>query len=241
MTFGSSNFTVKEWYLNGKVLAEENQITHLGVVLTNDSCSHTNSRISAMRKAFYALQGSGLCSNGTHPSTVAHIFKTAVQPVLFYGMECLFQSKAAIAKAESTLAKLLKGALGLKSCSRTTPLLKALNIKTLQLSVYVRELVLFKSMFLSNSRSKKLYSFLLTKIFNGESPSTNSIAHRVIQTCQRNNINFCDYLCDSNYFNKCKRELKQVCHDGLTDTVSFLLHTNCDASKNILQSFLSPF
>ena len=84
-----------------------------------------------MRKAFYALQGSGLCLNGSNPGTIAHIFKAAIQPVLSFGMECVFQSKSVITEAQSTLAKLLKTALGLKSYSRSTPLLKALDIKRL--------------------------------------------------------------------------------------------------------------
>ena len=241
MTFGSCNLKEKQWFLNGQALVQENQITHLGVVLANDNHSHTNSRLQAMRKAFYALQGSGLCLNGSNPGTIAHIIKAAIQPVLSFGMECVFQSKSVITKAQSTLAKLLKTALGLKGYSRSTPLLKALDIKLLQQSVYVEELVLFKSLLLSTSRSCKFYSFLLSKVISGNAPSTKSIAYRVYQTCHRYNINFSDYICDTRYFNSCKSDIGGYSHDGLSDTVSFLLHANCDASKNILQILLSPF
>ena len=241
MTFGSCNLKEKQWYLNGQTLLQENQITHLGVVLANDNHSHTNSRLHATSKAFYALQGSRLCFNGSNPGTIAHIFKAAIQPVLSFGMECIFQSKSVITKAQSTLAKLLKTALGLKGYSRSTPLLKALDINILQQSVYVQELVLFKSLRLSTFRSCKFYSFLLSKVISGNAPSKKNIAYRVYQTYHRYNINFSDYMCDTRYFNSCKSDIGGYSHDGLSDTVSFLLHANCDASKNTLQTLLSPF
>ena len=114
MTFGKCSIKEKRWFLNGEALVEEDQITHLGVILANDNNTHTNSRVLAMRKAFYALQGSGLCPKGSNPATVAHIFKADIKPVLTFGMECIYQSKAAINTAQSTLAKLLKTALGSK-------------------------------------------------------------------------------------------------------------------------------
>ena len=241
MTFGSCNLKEKQWFLNGQTLLQENQITHLGVVLANDNHSHTNSCLHATSKAFYALQGSRLCFNGSNPGTIAHIFKAAIQPVLSFGMECIFQSKSVIIKAQSTLAKLLKTALGLKGYSRSTPLLKALDINILQQSVYVQELVLFKSLRLSTSRSCKFYYFLLSKVISGNAPSKKNIAYRVYQTYHRYNINFSDYMCDTRYFNSCKSDIGGYSHDRLSDTVSFLLHANCDASKNTLQTLLSPF
>ena len=45
--------------------------------------------------------------------TPLHIFKTVVHPVLVYGLECVYQTKTALHKAEVSQAKLLKAALGL--------------------------------------------------------------------------------------------------------------------------------
>ena len=41
----------------------------------------------------YALQGAGLCVNGTSPDTITHIYTTAIRPVLLYGLECIYQCK----------------------------------------------------------------------------------------------------------------------------------------------------
>ena len=97
------------------MLVEEQEIIHLGVVLANDHNSHAKSHTQAMPKAFYTLQGSGLCQHGSNPATISHIFKAAVQPVLTYGMECVFQSKSALHLAQSAQTKLLKASLGLKN------------------------------------------------------------------------------------------------------------------------------
>ena len=131
--------------------------------------------------------------------------------------------------------------LGFKGYIRSTPLLKVLDIKLLQQSMYVQELFLFNSLLLSTSRSCEFYSFLLSKVIIGNAPSTKSIAYRAYQTCNRYNINFIDYICDTRYFNSCKSDIGGYSHDGLSDTVSFLWHANCDASENILQILLSPF
>ena len=128
MTFGKSKFDGRQWFLNGEMLVEEQEIIHLGIVLANDHNSHAKSCTQAMRKAFYALQGSGLCQHGCNPATISHIFKAAVQPVLTYGMECVFQSKSALHLAQSAQTKLLKASLGLKTSCKSSPLLQALII-----------------------------------------------------------------------------------------------------------------
>ena len=100
-------------------------------------------------------------------------------------------------------------------------------MKLLRQSVGVQELVLFKSLLLSTSRSCKFYSFLLSKIISGNAPSTKSIVYREYQTCHRYSINVSDYLCDTRYFNSCKNDIGGNSHDGLSNAVSFLLHANC--------------
>ena len=56
--------------------------------------------------------------------------------------------------------KLLKAALGLNSYCRNSALLQALNIQSVSKSTEIQELVLFRSMFLSSSRSSTFYKFL---------------------------------------------------------------------------------
>ena len=147
ITFGKSPFEDRLWNLEGTILDESEHVAHLGVILSNNPREHTDSRIKAARRAFYALQGVGLCINGSSPHTISHIFNTAVRPVLLYGLESFHQSKQAKQDAETLQGKLLKVALGLKTRCRNTPLLQALKIPSLGQSIELQELTLFRSMF----------------------------------------------------------------------------------------------
>jgi len=105
--FGQTYFQPKRWYLEGIRLEEDDHITHLGVILANDTYSHATARIKATRRSFYALQGVDLCVNGSNPDTITHTFKTIVRPVLVHGLECVYQTKTALHKVEVSQAKLL--------------------------------------------------------------------------------------------------------------------------------------
>ena len=105
VTFGQSSFQHKRWYLEGIRLEEDDHITHLGVILANDAHSHATARIKATRRAFYVLQGAGLCINYSNSDTITQIFKTVVRPVLVYGLECVYPTKTALHKAELSQAK----------------------------------------------------------------------------------------------------------------------------------------
>ncbi len=50
----------------------------------------------ASRKAFYALQGSGMCANGVRPEVVSHLWKAMIQPILLYATQSLPLSKSDI-------------------------------------------------------------------------------------------------------------------------------------------------
>jgi len=72
-------------------LVEDDNVTHVGAILANDPHSHTTACIKATCRAFYALQGAGLCVIGS--ATITHVFNTVVRPVVMYGLECVYQTK----------------------------------------------------------------------------------------------------------------------------------------------------
>ena len=108
--------------------SQKDIIVYLGVTLSNNTKAHTQERIKSTRRALYALQGAGLCVNGSKPDTIVHIYNTAIRPVLTYGLQCVhvYQCKTAIDETEKLQCKLIKSSLGLKSYCRNTPLLHAL-------------------------------------------------------------------------------------------------------------------
>ena len=76
------------------------------------------------------LQGAHfiLCAKGANPFTIAHIYKTVIQPILTYGFLTLNLKHTDINELEKVQASLIKTALGLPKYSRNTPILRVLNI-----------------------------------------------------------------------------------------------------------------
>ena len=110
-------------------------------------------------------------------------------------IECIYQCKTVINDTEHLQSKLLKSALGLKKC----PLLLALKIQRISKSAKIQELVLFKSMFLSSSRTYQFYKYILSQHMLGVKYSHKSIVARVLNTCNENDISLVKYLCDDSY------------------------------------------
>ena len=101
-------------------------------------------------------------------------------------------------------------------------------------------------MLLSNSRSNKFYSFLLSKIVNTEVLSSKNILYRVLLTSHKYYINFNEYICDTTYFLKMQetdtaRNTHNTENKGQKDTVLFLLQFDCDRSRILLNNFLLHF
>ena len=108
VTFGKNMFSPKMWHLNGVNLKETDSVTYLGVLLANNTNAHSEQRVKATRRAFYALQGYGVCKDGVNPETMTHIFNTAIRPVLTYGLQCVYQNKSPLEATEKLQCKLLK-------------------------------------------------------------------------------------------------------------------------------------
>ena len=73
-TFSTTHQVAKPtWILNEIKLKQDNTVTYLGTRLSNHAHDIIDDRITAARRAFYGLQGAGLCAKGANPFTIAHI------------------------------------------------------------------------------------------------------------------------------------------------------------------------
>ncbi len=176
----------------------------------------------------------------TRPDAISHIYTTAVRPVLTYGLECVYQGKTVMQDVEMLQSKLLKSSLGLKRYCRNTPLLQALKIQHVCRSVEIQELILFKSMLLSSSRSHKFYQFILACHIQGAISSQRNIVSRILKTCDKHNISLAGYLCNESHLKKTKCTMKQFPACGLSDSVSFILNSSSRDMYHV-NSLLSPF
>ncbi len=89
VTLGKSHLENPKWHLNGIELPVSGELNYLGAIIANKFHSHQQKQLKAARKAFHALQGSGMCDNGVKPDVVAHLWKAMIQPILLYGTQSL--------------------------------------------------------------------------------------------------------------------------------------------------------
>jgi hypothetical protein len=148
---------------------------------------------------------------------------------------------SAIDRAEKLQSKLLKCTLGLKSYSKTTPLLDALKIPRIRNSIYMQEIKLLRDMIVSLSRSREFYKYVLYLHFRGAHLSHKSLVSRVVQTCANNNISLVKAICEKNYLRSVKYLFTQYTCNGVTDSLRYLLHNFNDDSLHMMQLFLLPF
>ena len=94
------------WFLGGCKLAETDRIGYPGAVISDNPFHHAESRISARRRAFYALQRVALCKRGTNPDTIRYLWMTVLRPVLIYGISCMNMPQKAIESLEKCQTKL---------------------------------------------------------------------------------------------------------------------------------------
>ena len=110
-----------QWSLNNEILTECDTVKYLGVDL---SCikphNHVSNRIKSCRNAYFALQGVGLCVNGSSADTIAYVWNTAIRPVLTYGIQCVNMNKKSLQEMEKMQSKLLKSAMGIHKYCRNT-------------------------------------------------------------------------------------------------------------------------
>ena len=115
MTYGKSPFTCSpHWEIDNAGLATQHGLDYLGTVLSKDNGKeHASSRIKSSNRAYFSLQGAGLCQSGLAPHTSAHVYQTAVRCGLLYGCSSIYMNKSGLLELDKTQGKYLKSMLGI--------------------------------------------------------------------------------------------------------------------------------
>ena len=242
VTFGKPCFDNAKWYLNKKELNQVDNITYLGAILSDNNKTHVRSRISSCQKAFYALQGAGLCKNGVSPDTLAHIWNAAVRPVLLYGAHCMNLTQTLIDEMETIQCKYIKCANnGLPKYSKNTPIRRAIGVRRISDTIALAQLDLLKSIFKNTSRAHKFYASRLSEQIAERRPirRPNSLVSRAMKVCERRAISLVRYIYDDKYSSSQKHLTMKHPADGLADSVKQLLMSS--QNNELLHMMLSPF
>ena len=188
------------------------------------------------------MQPVGLHQRGLAPDTMAHIWKTALQPVLTYGVQCLPLSKKKLKEMDRTQARLLKTSLGLSKFCRNTNLLQAMKIQPVSVLSDIYTLDLLSAHMKNNAKGREFYSYILSQYKSGQFSSHVSLVNRCASVCQSRNILLFKYLFLDDYAKSCKYLHKSYpINDGITDSIVYLLSDFNYEHRVMLQSLLMPF
>ena len=117
-------------------------MTHLGTTLTVNVSDHIDTRIKSARRAYYGLQGAGVCCDGVASKPLRHIYAVAIQPILTYGCAAISIDNRSVKNLEKTQGILLKTALGLPKSRRNSPLLAAIEFEKFEQLIKSQQLTL---------------------------------------------------------------------------------------------------
>ena len=238
--FGKSYLTHKPvWKLSGEHLSITDHIEYLGAILSNKASDHKDNRIKACRTKFHMAKHAGMHGNGIKPKIVAYLWRTAIQPALVYGAECLPLSERDKREMDRTQAKLIKCALGLSKYLRNTALLQALQIRNCVTIIDCNTINLLSSICNGTSQLKTLYLYMLNH--PRKTINCDNLLLRGERICRNNSFSFfkCTILPD--YLKKCKKDLFVNPTSGLVDSLKMLLSTYNQSDKELINLLLSPF
>lgn len=237
-TFGQSRLTeTPALTIEGEeVRWTDDGIKYLGAQLHRGiGLLHVEQRIKAAQKAFYSLQGAGLCYGGVKPDVATHLFLVGVRTVLTYGCEAIHLSPSCIKKMESAQGKLVKAFLGLRKWSHSSPLLRALSIPSISQTLAHRSLSLLRSNLVHSSHAAGFYCYLL------QSTSVNTLVNRAHTVMQNHNINFFYFVLNSAYCKSVKSMLFFREDNGIVDSIRTLLSDYNELTRDVVQMLVNPF
>lgn len=227
------------WSINNCNIKEVDELDYLGATLSNNAAVHVKNRIVKCRRAFYSLQGAGMCNNGANPNVISHLWQTSIQPVLTYASECFslnFHNKSELDKIQS---KLIKSSLGLSKFLKSTPLLTAMGVRRMNCLINAQSLKLFNTIMLGKSRVMRFYLNYFKYCKN--SRYCFGLPQRVHKICSSQNLSFIKVCTDKSYCKSVCKTLKVLTTNGITDSCKSLLDNYNDTSKQLLKLLLKPF
>ena len=146
MIYGKSFLkTAPSWTISGEELSIKQSIVYLETVLDGSGnqkgFTHVESRINASRKAYYALQGSGLHKSGVSARTAIIIYKTAIQSTLIFGCQSIKLSIRSRKSLDKHQTKLLKSIFAVNPYnSHTRSFLEAICVHKLSHVIDIQSL-----------------------------------------------------------------------------------------------------
>ena len=120
---------------------------------------------------------------------------------------------------ETLQAKLLKAGIGLHKWSRSSPVLKALNIKKIETNIDISSLDLGRSLLCNGSRARSFYMYLMNMHACGKLNGHNYLVSRNREKCDKHNVSYLKYVLTKKYASHVRQNILRISQNGLSDSV----------------------
>ena len=239
---GKNPFTIEpSWYIDDCKLSIRSNMEYLGASIGSSGCKdHAAKRISSCRKAFYTLQGAGLCKDGLSTESAMHVWSATCKSSLLYACETMALSSTDKRSLDKIQAKLLKSIFGIGPNYRTTPLLQALYMHPISQIIDFNSACLLNNIMKTNSATRTFYFIMMKK--GCKCPKM--LNNRVQDLCKVMDFNYFKVLTSENYMKYFKSQflgkVRNNCN-GTIDSIRLVLKSKDNYSPSLLKLLLKAF
>ena len=145
IAIGKEVVTPRVIKVNNEVVNKVQTLKYLGVTIDENLLltEHIKERSKINLRASYSLYNIGFMSKSMNTYTKSFIYKTYCRPALLYGMEFVEISDKNIKQMRTDESLLIKRVLSVHKTSKSTILYQTLNLRELDLELYIMKLKLF--------------------------------------------------------------------------------------------------
>jgi hypothetical protein len=237
LVFGEEIIQNVEISLNGQRLKKVNFLDHLGLPVGNTSEmeSRFKEKFKKVERSYYSLYELGCRPNGLSPSVCAQIYNRYCQSIFYYGLEIAALNKKTIKSLNIRQNILLKNSFGLSKFSRSSALLEAINIKTIE-HIYYKHKIGFMDQLRNNELTSYVYDYISN--LDHASVSKYSYIYAIRKVGTMLNLNYTQF--NSKQWQSSLNQHYKHENNGLVDSISWCLkNTNCtDFNRRIFYSNL---
>jgi len=225
-----------QWTIDSSYLVNKDTITYLGADLNNNSsAAHTNARINACIRSFYALGSAGITSSSMDYQVKGVLWNSILRPTLTYACAAIPMNQQDMKALESCQGKLVKQSLKVSKLCHSSNLLTAMRIHKLEMTIKMQTLGLLRS----NMLIKSAAQYFTISQWNVNNPNTMLNRSKII--CDELGLNIFKVLYDPKYLLNFKSRFYHCEPNGIVDSLKYLLSDfNCD-NRNIFHLMLMPF
>ena len=240
--YGKNPFNLQpSWHIDTCELQIAENLEYLGTFLGhNGSNAHISKRITSCRRAFYSLQGAGICKNGLEINTAVYVFKATCLGILKYASDSVHLSQKQRSDLIKMQGNLLKCLVGLGPRYRTTPLLNAVYMSKVSSIIDMGNISLLNQIMRISSAARTFNNIMLQK----DSACPKILINRVKQICSDNNLNFVDVVTSPEHIRHMKSKILPYVkdgQDGMIDSIRLLLNCKTPSDISLLRLLLKPY